>query len=65
MRSYAARHAGDERTLLLLAPGWVKTDLGGPDARLTISESIPNLVSTIYAQRGRAGLLYLGQAVAW
>ena len=28
MRSFAARHAGDARTLLLMAPGWVRTDLG-------------------------------------
>jgi NAD(P)-dependent dehydrogenase (short-subunit alcohol dehydrogenase family) len=68
MRSYAARHRDDNRTLLLMAPGWVKTELGGPAARLTISDSIPNLVTTIDAQRGRAGLQYLdylGQTVAW
>jgi NAD(P)-dependent dehydrogenase (short-subunit alcohol dehydrogenase family) len=68
MRSYAARDGGAGRTLLLMAPGWVKTELGGPDARLTVAESIPNLVSTIEAQRGRAGLQfldYLGQRVAW
>jgi len=68
MRSYAARHRNDPRTLLLMAPGWVKTDLGGPDARLTIEESIPNLVTTIDDQKGRAGLQYLdylGQTVAW
>jgi NAD(P)-dependent dehydrogenase (short-subunit alcohol dehydrogenase family) len=68
MRSYAARHRDDPRTLLLLAPGWVKTDLGGPDARLTVDESIPNLVTTIDDQFGRTGLHYLdylGQTVAW
>lgn len=68
MRSYAARHHDDTRTLLLTAPGWVRTELGGPNARLTISESIPNLVTTIDAQRGHAGLQYLdylGQTVAW
>lgn len=68
MRSYAARHRNDPRTLLLMAPGWVKTDLGGPNARLTINESTPNLVTTIDAQRGRTGLRYLdylGQTVAW
>jgi NAD(P)-dependent dehydrogenase (short-subunit alcohol dehydrogenase family) len=68
MRSYAARHRGDNRTLLLMAPGWVKTELGGPGAHLTISESIPSLVTTIDAQSGRAGLSYLdytGKTVAW
>jgi NAD(P)-dependent dehydrogenase (short-subunit alcohol dehydrogenase family) len=68
MRSYAARHGDDSRTLLLMAPGWVQTELGGPGARLTIEESIPNLVTTVDAQRGRAGLQfldYLGETVAW
>jgi NAD(P)-dependent dehydrogenase (short-subunit alcohol dehydrogenase family) len=68
MRSYAARHRDDPRTLLLMAPGWVKTDLGGPGARLTIDESIPSLVTTVDAQRGRGGLAfldYLGKTVAW
>jgi NAD(P)-dependent dehydrogenase (short-subunit alcohol dehydrogenase family) len=68
MRSYAARTRGDGRTLLLMAPGWVKTDLGGPGAGLTIEESIPKLVSTVDAQHGRPGLRYLdyqGKTVAW
>ena len=28
MRSFAAQHVDDERTFLLMAPGWVQTDLG-------------------------------------
>jgi NAD(P)-dependent dehydrogenase (short-subunit alcohol dehydrogenase family) len=68
MRSFAARHAGDPRTLLLMAPGWVQTDLGGPGAPLTIGQSIPGVVDTIEAQAGQGGLQYLnyqGQAVRW
>jgi NAD(P)-dependent dehydrogenase (short-subunit alcohol dehydrogenase family) len=68
MRSFAARHAGDPRTLLLMAPGWVQTDLGGPAARLTIGQSIPGVVDTIEAQAGQGGLQYLdyqGQTVRW
>ncbi len=68
MRSFAARHADDPRTLLLMAPGWVRTDLGGPGARLTIDESIPGVVDTIEAQAGQGGLQYLdyqGKTVRW
>ncbi len=68
MRSFAARHAGDGRTLLLMAPGWVKTDMGGAEATFTVDESIPKLVSTIDAQHGKPGLQYLdyqGRTVPW
>jgi NAD(P)-dependent dehydrogenase (short-subunit alcohol dehydrogenase family) len=68
MRSFAARHADDSRALLLMAPGWVRTELGGPQARLSVEESIPNLANTIDAQAGKAGLQYLdylGRKVPW
>jgi NAD(P)-dependent dehydrogenase (short-subunit alcohol dehydrogenase family) len=68
MRGFAARHGDDPRTLLLMAPGWVRTDLGGPDARLSIEESIPSLLSTMEAYEGRSGLHYLdyqGKVVPW
>jgi NAD(P)-dependent dehydrogenase (short-subunit alcohol dehydrogenase family) len=68
MRSFAARHADDGRTFLLMAPGWVKTDMGGEGATFTIDESIPKLVKTIDAQHGKPGLQYLdyqGRTVPW
>jgi NAD(P)-dependent dehydrogenase (short-subunit alcohol dehydrogenase family) len=68
MRSYAARHATDQRTLLLMAPGWIRTDMGGPNARFSVEEAIPALVATVEAQRGTPGLQYLdrdGHTVAW
>jgi NAD(P)-dependent dehydrogenase (short-subunit alcohol dehydrogenase family) len=68
MRSYAARHAGEPRTLVLMAPGWVQTDMGGEGARLTVDESIPNVVKTIDSLQDSPGLHYvdyLGRTVPW
>jgi len=68
MRSFAARHKDSGRSLALVAPGWVRTDMGGPRAPLGIETSIPGVVAAIAAQTGRPGLRYLdyqGRTVRW
>jgi NAD(P)-dependent dehydrogenase (short-subunit alcohol dehydrogenase family) len=68
LRSYAARHHGEQRSLVLMAPGWVQTEMGGAGARLTIKDSIPNVVKTIDALADSPGLHYVdyrGQTVPW
>ena len=68
MRSFAARQAHTPRAMLLMAPGWVRTELGGPDARLSIDESVPGIVDVLLAKQGRPGLEYLdyrGRTVRW
>ncbi|GAB39503.1 MULTISPECIES: SDR family NAD(P)-dependent oxidoreductase [Gordonia] len=68
MRSFAARHSDDPRTLLLMAPGWVQTDLGGSDASLTVEQSTRGVADVLEAQAGAGGLQFLdyrGQTVPW
>jgi NAD(P)-dependent dehydrogenase (short-subunit alcohol dehydrogenase family) len=68
MKSYAARHTGDRRSLVLMAPGWIRTDLGGPTATFGMEEAIPEVVDELLAQRGRPGLRFVdrsGKAVPW
>jgi NAD(P)-dependent dehydrogenase (short-subunit alcohol dehydrogenase family) len=68
MRSFAVRQSDTARAFVLMAPGWVRTALGGPDARLTIEQSVPNLVNVLLAKRDRPGLEYLdylGRTVPW
>ncbi len=68
MRSYAARHADDWRAMVLMAPGWIRTELGGPAAPFSIEETIPPLVETLVAQQGTPGLRFIdrhGETVPW
>lgn len=68
MRSYAARHADDPRAMVLMAPGWIRTELGGPEATFSIEETIPDLVDTLIGQQGTPGLRFIdrhGEPVPW
>ncbi|KZM71371.1 SDR family oxidoreductase [Nocardia terpenica] len=59
MRCYAARYADAAHTLLLICPGHVRTGLGGPNAPLTVEQSVPGVVDTIERHSGEPGLQYL------
>ena len=68
MKSFAARPENRSRAVLLLAPGWIQTDLGGPDAPFTMEETVPSLVDVLLAKRGQPGIEFLdrfGKTVPW
>lgn len=68
MRSYAASAQAQGRSLLLMAPGWIRTEMGGPEAPASMDEAVPQVVDVVLAQRGRPGLRYLdrqGRTVPW
>lgn len=68
VRSYAARHVEDQRSVVLLAPGWVRTRLGSPNAPFGVEESVPLLVDVLLGHRGQPGFAFLdrnGSIVPW
>ncbi|AVF37646.1 SDR family oxidoreductase [Rahnella sikkimica] len=57
-----------ELTLLSVHPGWVKTDMGGEDATLTVEESATGIVDQFDAYRSKGGhhfVEYSGRKLRW
>jgi NAD(P)-dependent dehydrogenase (short-subunit alcohol dehydrogenase family) len=68
VRSYAARHADDPCALVLMAPGWIRTQLGGPTAPFGVEESVPLIVDALLDRQGKPGLAFVdrdGNTVPW
>src|SRR5579883_842069 len=68
MKCFASRHPNDTRAILLVAPGWVRTDMGGSNAPLSIEESVPLVVETVARHRGKPGLRFVdrhGNTLPW
>ncbi len=67
MRSFAVR-SGGERAVVVVAPGWVRTDMGGQDAPLDARTSLRGVADALAAAAGQTGAHYLnyqGQTVPW
>ena len=58
-RCFHQRHIGEGRTILLMHPGWVKTDLGGENAPLELATSAEGVYSTLAKWHGAGELLFV------
>jgi NAD(P)-dependent dehydrogenase (short-subunit alcohol dehydrogenase family) len=67
-RSFAASLGRQRITVLAIAPGWVRTDMGGADAPLSVAQSVRGIVDVLESRTGtgRHGFVdYRGREVAW
>jgi NAD(P)-dependent dehydrogenase (short-subunit alcohol dehydrogenase family) len=67
-RSFAASLGGRRVTVLAVAPGWVRTDMGGRGASLSVEESVRGIVDMLESRAGtfRHGFVdYRGREVEW
>jgi NAD(P)-dependent dehydrogenase (short-subunit alcohol dehydrogenase family) len=67
-RCFYQRHRGDGRTLLLMNPGWVKTDMGGKDAPVELTTSVEGLYGTLRKWEGTGEEVFLdyqGNVLPW
>ncbi len=68
LRSLAARKSASRICYLAVDPGWVLTDMGGPDAPLDVGTSTRGIADMLEARRGQAGVAFVtheNKAVAW
>ena len=67
-RSLAASLGRRRVTVLAVSPGWVRTDMGGPGAPLSVDVSVAGIVDMLESRAGtgRRGFVdYRGREVAW
>jgi NAD(P)-dependent dehydrogenase (short-subunit alcohol dehydrogenase family) len=67
-RGLRAEVNGRGITLLNLHPGWVRTDMGGPSAPVSVEESARGLVGVIERERGKhhhSFISFQGDELAW
>jgi NAD(P)-dependent dehydrogenase (short-subunit alcohol dehydrogenase family) len=68
MKSFSIDNADQGLTVLMLHPGWVKTDMGGPDALIDVATSVDGMMAIIDSagpeQSGRC-FDYDGSPIPW
>jgi NAD(P)-dependent dehydrogenase (short-subunit alcohol dehydrogenase family) len=67
-RCFYQRHHDQGRTLLIMHPGWVKTDMGGEDAPVDLTASVEGLYQTLEKWNGSGEEVYVdyeGNVLPW
>jgi NAD(P)-dependent dehydrogenase (short-subunit alcohol dehydrogenase family) len=67
-RCFYQRHRDKGRTVLIMHPGWVKTDMGGDDAPVDVATSVGGLYDTLEKWRGSGKEAYVdfeGNVLPW
>lgn len=67
-RSFAGQHAKADWGVVLMHPGWVRTDLGGRRATLDVETSARGIVAVLESRLGQRGCVFLdhaGETVPW
>ena len=57
--AFQSRRATDTRTFYVIAPGWVKTDMGGAGAPLDIDISVRGVLNAMRARVGTRGVVFV------
>lgn len=68
VRSFRARHARANFTVLAIHPGVVRTSMGGPGAPLDVETSVRSVADVIAARRGTGGQAfvdYRNEIIPW
>jgi NAD(P)-dependent dehydrogenase (short-subunit alcohol dehydrogenase family) len=68
IRSFSARHAGDDVTVLAMHPGVVRTSMGGPTAPLDIETSVRGVADVIGVRWGSGQVVfvdYRNEIIPW
>jgi NAD(P)-dependent dehydrogenase (short-subunit alcohol dehydrogenase family) len=63
---FALRHR--DSPVVLMHPGWVRTDMGGANAPVDVETSVRGMQAVIASRRGKPGLAYLdyqGNTLPW
>lgn len=58
LRSFAARQK-DARTYIAMMPGWVQTDMGGPNAPVTVQQSVDGMTHSLASHDKAGGSLFI------